>query len=156
MKDLSFVKGFSRVKLLESGKVIGDSGLRGPNQITNSGFENFLTKLLGAQGGSSQVGYLALGSGGAPASNAVILAGEIMGSTKRQAVTASAVGSKTQRFTATFASSASFITASSNISNVGLFAVTATNATLFAGNTYASSQLNTNQDVHCTYEIQFS
>lgn len=156
MKEGILIKGFSRIKMLENGKVIGDSGIQGPNQITNGGFENFLAKLLGAEAGSKQVGFMALGTGGTSATNATVLVGEIMGSTKRQAVTASNVSSKTERFTATFASSASFISASSNISNIGLFAATTTNATLFAGNTYASSQLNTNQDVHCTYEIRFS
>jgi len=155
-KDQALARGFSRVAIFEDGRIVGDSGLVGPNTITNDGFANFLCKLLGAQAGSSQIGYVALGTGGTSATDATGLAGEIMSSTQREAVTASNVSSKTERFTATFSSSNSFISTSSDISNIGLFAETTTDATLFAGNTYASSTLGTNQDVQVTYEIQFS
>jgi len=155
-KDRVKIKGFSRVALVENGKIVGDSGFVGPNQVTNLGFLNFLVRLLGASAGSSQIGFVALGTGGVPATGDVVLAGEIMGSTKRQAVTYANVGSTTAQFTASFMSSASFISAAANISNVGLFAATTTAATLFAGNTYASSTLNTNQDVYTTYQIRFS
>ena len=150
------VQGFSRITITENGKIVGDSGFTGPNQITNLGFLNFLVKSLGASSGSSQVGYVALGTGGVPSATDTTLSGEIMASTKRQAVTFTNVGSTTAQFTATFASSASFVTTTYNISNIGLFAATATNATLFAGNTYASSTINTNQDVNVTYQIRFS
>ncbi|MEM2124988.1 MAG: hypothetical protein QXQ53_01160 [Candidatus Methanosuratincola sp.] len=150
------IKGFSRIVIAQDGKIVGDSGWVGPNTITNQGFLNFLVKTLGGSSGSSQVGYMALGTGGAPSSGDTTLAGEIMGSTKRKAVTFTNVGSTTAQFTATWASSESFVTTTYNISNVGLFATTNTNATLFAGNTYASSQLNTNQDVYATYQIRFS
>jgi hypothetical protein len=42
------------------------------------------------------------------------------------------------------------------LSNVGLFATSNTNDTLFAGNTYASSSCNTNQNVNVTYQIRFT
>lgn len=150
------IKGFSRVQIVEDGKVVGDTGFVGPNQITNEGFLNFLVKLLGASAGSSQIGYVALGTGAAPASNATTLPGEIMSSTQRKAVTFANVASTTAQFTATFASGDSFLSGASNLSNIGLFAATNTDATIFAGNTYASSSCATNQSVNVTYQIRFS
>jgi len=150
------IHGFSRVRLEEEGKVVGDSGWIGPNQITNLGFLNMLVHNIGKSAGSSQLGYVALGTGGAPASNATTLPGEITSSTKRGAVTYANVASTTAQFTATFASSSSFLAGASNISNIGLFASNATNDTVFAGNTYASSSCNTNQNVNVTYQIRFS
>jgi hypothetical protein len=150
-----YIKGFYRVQLVEDGKVVGDSGMR-ENLVVNLGFLDYLVKTLGKISGSKQIGYVALGTGGAPTATDTSLAGEIMGSTQRRAVVAASSGSKTLQLTATFASSDSFVTQTYNISNIGLFDTTNTNATLFAGNTYASSLLNTNQDVNITYNIQFS
>lgn len=154
-RDHIKLRGLFRVALEKNGEIVGDSGFC-PNQVTNLGFDQYLAQLLGAVAGSKQVGYVALGTGSAPNASHTTLDGEIMASTKRKAVTAATTGSKTVRFTATFASSDSFITGASNISNIGLFNSTQTNATLFAGNTYASSALNTNQNVNVTYDIQFS
>ena len=155
-KDAIKVKGFYRLQIVEGGKIVGDSGYK-QNLVTNDGFNNFLCKLLGALSGSSQVGYVAIGTGGAPAATDTTLAGEIMSSTKKTAVTAaSSSNSKTVRFTATYSSSNSFTTATYNISNMGLFASTQSTATLFAGNTYSSSKLDTNQDLNITYDIGFA
>ena len=150
------IHGFTRVQIEENGKVIGDTGFQGPNQVTNLGFLNFLVKLIGASAGSSQVGFVAIGTGAAPASNATTLPGEVMSSTQRKAVTFATVGSTTAQFTATFSSSDSFLSAAANISNIGLFAASDTAATIFAGNTYASSSCDTNQNVNVTYQIRFS
>jgi hypothetical protein len=151
------IHGFSRIQIEEDGKIIADTGFVGPNQITNLGFLQYLVNALGADTASSKaVGFVALGTGGVPLATATVLAGEIMSSTKRQAVSFSSVGSTTAQFTATFASSASFLTAAANLSNIGLFNATTTNATLFAGNTYTSSSCNTNQNVNVTYQIRFS
>lgn len=149
------VHGFFRVNISEDGKIVGDSGWC-KNQITNEGFRNFLVRLVGKAASSSQVAYVALGTGGAPAAADTTLAGEISGSTKRTTVTFASNGSTTAEFTATFSSSASFLAGNSNISNIGLFASNATNDTLFAGNTYTSSTCGTNQDVNVTYQIRFS
>lgn len=151
------LRGFFRVQIEEgkTGKIVGDSGWQ-ENQITNLGFLNYLCHLIGASAGSKQVGYVALGTGTAPGAAATTLDGEIMSSTQRGAVTYANVGSTTAQFTATFASSDSFLTASANISNIGLFNATTTNDTLFAGNTYASSSCDTNQNVNITYQIRFS
>ncbi len=163
MKDGVSIKGFYRVHLTEDrdGKevIVGDSGWH-QNVLTNLGIQNYLAYLLAASAGSKQIGFIAIGTGAAPATDAVVLAGEIMASTHRKAVSlafsarTASNGSATMQFTATFASSDSFLTGASNISNIGLFAATTTNDTLFAGNTYASSACATNQNVNVTYQIQ--
>ena len=156
MKESLKIHGFTRVQIEENGKIIGDSGFVGPNQIVNDGFLEYLCHTIGASAGSKQVGFVALGTGTAPGATATGLDGEIMSSTQRKAVTYAAVGSTTAQFTATFASSDSFLSASANLSNIGLFNATTTNATIFAGNTFASSSCNTNQNVNVTYQIRFS
>jgi hypothetical protein len=153
--DKVAIKGFSRVQIVEDGRVVGDSGFVGPNLVVNLGFEQFLVRTLGGMASSKTVSHVALGSGGAPAATDTSLAGEVMSSTQRKTVTAAVVASKTQQFTATFASVDSFVSTTFNISNVGLFN-TSSGGTIFAGNTYTSSLLNTNQDVNVTYEIRFS
>lgn len=156
MKDSLKVKGVYRLQLEEDGKVVGDSGWH-ENQVVNLGFNQYLVSTLGAIAGSKQVTHIALGTGGAPAAGGTALTGE--GAVeKRAAVTAAtSSSSKTVRFTATFNSSDSFVTASKNISNIALFNTSAqTTGTMFAGNTYASSSVATNQNVNCTYDIIFS
>jgi hypothetical protein len=145
------VRGFFRVHLEESGEIVGDSGWT-PNVVVNEGKRNYLARLLGALAGSSQVTHAALGTGGAPATDATSLTGEVV---KRQAVSAATNGSSAVQFTATFSSADSFVTSTQNISNIGLFA-TSSGGTIFAGNTYASSSCATNQNVNVTYQIQFS
>jgi len=154
-KERVSIRGFSRVQIVEAGRITGDSGLIGPNLVVNLGFEQFLVRTLGGMASSKTVSHVALGTGGAPAAVDTALAGEVMSSTQRKTVTAAVVASKTQQFTATFASSDSFVTTTFNISNVGLFN-TSSGGTIFAGNTYTSSLLNTNQDVNVTYEVRFS
>lgn len=152
-KDSVKVQGMFRVNITENGKVVGDSGWR-KNQITNLGFNQYLVGSLGNISGKS-VTHAALGTGGAPAASDTTLAGE---QSVRAALTvATSSSSKTLRNTATFSSAASFVTASKNISNIGLFNTsTAATGTLFAGNTYASSTVATNQDVNVTYDILFA
>lgn len=157
------IKGMFRVQLEEDGKIVGDSGWR-TNQITNLGFNNYLVKSLGTGLGGVPVSHAALGTGGAPAASDTTLSGEVStngsGSVVRAALTAAtSSGSKTLRNTATFSSANSFVTASANISNIGLFGVsgpTTASGTLFAGNTYTSSACATNQNVNVTYDIIFS
>ena len=152
MNDQLKIKGMFRVQLTKEGKVVGDSGWK-QNQITNDGFNDYLCKALGAVSGSKQVSHLALGTGGVPAASDTTLAGEVQ---KRQAVTAAtSSSSKTVRFTGTFSSANSFVTATANVSNIGLFNSSST-GTLFAGNTFASSAVATNQNVNATYDIIFT
>jgi hypothetical protein len=148
-------RGFFRLQLTEDGKVVGDSGWK-KNLITNLGYQNYIVGSLGAIAASSQVSYFALGTGGAPIATDTSLAGELTDAAGcRFTVTPSAVSSKTLQMTGSLASNV--ITANRSISNVGIFAVSTTSAgTIFAGNTYTSSQLQTNQQVNVTYQIRFS
>lgn len=147
------VRGFFRVQITEDGKgVMGDSGWK-ENQVTNLGIRQYLVDWLSSGAGKS-VTHMALGTGGAPASNDTSLAGEVQ---VRQAVSSSIVASGTAQFTGAFASANSFVTASANISNIGLFNTSTAGAgTLFAGNTFASSSCATNQSVNATYQIRFT
>ena len=156
LKENTKLRGFFRLQLEnEDGTKEKATPWMG-NQITNLGYLNYLALNLGSQAGSKQVGFMAIGTGGAPAVADTTLAGEVMGSTKRTAVAAaSSSNSKAIVFTATFP--AGFITgAGSNISNVGLYAATTTNDTLFAGAAYTSSACASNQAVNATYQINFS
>jgi hypothetical protein len=154
------IEGFSRVQITEdkNGKtvVVGDSGFVGPNQVVNLGFLHYLVRAMCSSAGSKYIGYVALGTGTAPGAAHTGLDGEIMLSSQRKAVTAESSSSTTAQFTATFASSDSFLSAAADISNIGLFYSTETTDTLFAGNTYASSSCDTNQNVNITYQIRFS
>ena len=147
------LQGFFRLQITENEKgkekIVSDSGWR-ENQVTNLGIQDYLVDNLINNAGEKYVSHIALGTGGAPASNATALAGELThASNARKAVSTSIVASRTAQFTAAFASSDSFVTASVNISNIGLFEISTTEGgTLFAGNTYASSSLATNQNVN--------
>jgi hypothetical protein len=150
------VRGFFRVQIEENGKVIGDTGEKLiPNTVVNLGFQDYLCKLLAGSAGSKTISHVALGTGTAPGATDTSLNGEIMSSTQRKTVSPSITSSKTLQFTAAFASSDSFVTAAVTLQNIGLFN-TSTAGTLFSGNTYTTSQLNTNQNVNCTYQIRFS
>jgi len=156
--DQKAVRGFYRVQLTEDGKLKGDSGWQ-ENQVTNLGIQQYLVNwLVGDTGNGKSVTHMALGTGGAPASNDTSLSGEITHAAgSRAAVSTSVVSSRTGQFTAAFNSANSFVTASANISNVGLFNTSTTNAgTIFAGNTFASSSVATNQSVQVTYQIRLS
>lgn len=152
------VRGFFRVQLTEEGKgVVGDSGWQ-ENQVTDLGIRQYVVDWLTSGAGKS-VTHMALGTGAAPASNATSLSGEVTGSAGagRQAVSSSIVASGTAQFTGAFASANSFVTATANISNIGLFNTsTVGGGTIFAGNTFASSSCATNQSVNATYQIRFA
>lgn len=156
--DKGSVRGFYRVNIVEGDKLVGDSGWN-ENQVTNLGINQYLVNwLLGDTANGKSVTHMALGTGGAPASNDTSLTGELTdASNTRASVSTSLVSSRTAQFTAAFNSANSFVTASHNISNVGLFNTSTTNAgTLFAGNTFASSSVATNQSVQVTYQIRLS
>jgi len=155
------LKGFFRIQLTESkdgkSQIVGDSGWK-ENQVTNLGIQDYLVDHLLGNAGGKAVTHMALGTGTAPGAAATGLDGEIThAADARKEVSTSIVASKTAQFTAAFASADSFVTASVNISNVGLFETSTTSVgTIFAGNTYASSSLATNQNVNVTYQIRFS
>jgi len=145
------LRGFFRVQIEdEQDGIVGDSGWQ-ENVITNLGFLNVVNQ-LGTSLTGSKHSHLALGSGGAPATNATTLGGEVE---VRAALTAASSGSTALQMTATFASAASFVTNTQNISNIGVFG-TSTGGTLLSGNTYASSSCATNQAVNATYTWTFA
>ena len=159
------VRGFFRVQITEDGKgVVGDSGWK-ENQITNDGIRQYLVGWLVAGTGKT-VTHMALGTGGSPAAGDTTLSGELFHQSanattnSRAAVSTSVVASGTAQFVASFASQNSFLTASANISNIGLFETYLTSlgnaGTLFAGNTFASSTCATNQSINATYQIRFA
>jgi len=157
--DAAGVKGFFKLAIVEDrdGKpfVVSRMGWR-RNQITNVGFQNGIVDCLAGITGSSQITYAALGTGTAPGASDTSLNGEITDASNcRCAVTPTVVSSKTAQFAFTLASN--IITAAKTIQNVGLFQTSTTNAgSLYAGNTYATSQLQTNQAVNGTYQLRFS
>lgn len=174
-KDHVAVRGFFRIRVTEgdldkpdSLRVIGETNVDEngnliddgflPNTVTNLGFDQFLCQTLAGMAGSKTVSHMAVGTGGAPAASDTSLSGEITHATNdRKTVSPTTVASKTAQFTAAFNSSDSFLTASANLSNVGLFNTSTTAAgTLFAGNTFASSAVATNNNLQVTYQIRFS
>jgi len=154
-------KGFYRLKIGKPnahGRVVevdGDTGFR-PNTVTNLGFQHYLVELLGGIAGSSQVTYVALGTGTAPGAAATSLPGELTDAAGcRCAITPSVVASQTLQ--CAFTLNSNVITANRTLQNIGLFATSTTAAgSIFAGTTYATSQLQTNQAVNGTYQIRFS
>lgn len=155
-KDGIKAKGFFRLQINEEGKVVGDTGWK-QNQVTNLGFDQYLCQTLAGMGGSKTVSHAMLGTGTAPGAADTSLNGEITDvATARCAVTPTTIASKTVQFAFTLASSV--YTAAKTIQNVGLInhSSTATAGTIFAGNTYTTSALATNQSVNGSYQIRFS
>lgn len=156
-KEQMTVRGFFRAQVEdESGRIVGDSGWQ-ENQVLNDGIQQYIVNwVLGDTGNGKSVTHMAIGTGGAPASNDTTIAGQVANG-KRAAVSTSVVSSRTAQFTAAFASSDSFLTASANISNVGLVNTSATNlGTFLCGAAFASSTIATNNNLNITYQVRFS
>ena len=148
-------RGFFRLKILEAGAVVGDSGWR-ENQIVNLGFEDYLCQTLAGMAGSKTISFAVLGTGTAPGAADTSLNGEITdASNMRMAVTPTTIASKTVQFA--FTLNSNIITAAKTIQNVGLINTSTTNVgTIFAGQTYTTSALATNQVINGSYQIRFS
>lgn len=157
-KDSVKLRGFFRLQIEDpDGAIVGDSGWR-RNTVTNDGKLGYLVKSLASSAGSSYLSYAALGEGSAPGAAATSLESEVVGtqgSQIRDAMTMASSGSTALRCTGTFSSTDSFVTATENISNIGLFR-SSTGGTIFAGNTYDSSSCATNQNVNYTYDLTFT
>src|SRR5512137_159156 len=150
------VRGFFRVKIINpDGSEAGDSGWR-ENVVVNLGFSQYLVGAL--CGASKSVGRMVIGTGTNPASDATALPGEVahVGSINRVTVGTANVSSKTARFTATWASSDSHLSAGVTIQNIGLVNNTTSGGTILCGKTYATSAWGTNQDVQATYDVAFA
>lgn len=156
-KDGIKVKGFYRLQIQESDngkmKVVGDSGWV-ENTVTNYGFEQAIATQVGGAAGVPPT-HLALGTGTAPGATDTSLQGEIGATTDgtRMSITTSVVSSKTLRMTGSLNSA--IISAASTIKNIGVFGHSSS-GTVMSGNTYATSQLATNQTVNATYEWRFA
>lgn len=159
--ELLRARGFFRLKIGDQidkvgniGKITGDTGWR-ENQIVNNGYKSFLQFCIIASAGSLTATHAALGTGTVPAAADTSLNGELTDAAGcRCALTTGTSGSKTVSFT--FTLNSNVITAARTIQNVGLFNGSTTSAgTMFAGNTYATSALATNQAVNGTYQIIF-
>jgi len=153
------IKGFSRVQLVEDGRIVGDSGWCGPNQVTNLGRRDYLCHLLAASAGSLQISRMLLGTGTAPGAAATGLDGELDTNSvdyTRTTVSLNLDGSTRIDFRATFNSSDSHIAATTALQNIAIMNDVTTAGTIFAGNTYTVSTWQTNQDVNATYSILFS
>lgn len=159
-KEKIRARGFFKLQITEDGadgkpRVVGDSGWH-ENLITNVGFQNGIVSCLAGVAGSSQITHAALGTGTAPGATATSLNGEITDvAGARMAVSASLVGTGTAQFA--FTLNSGVYTAAKTITNVGLFQTSTTAAgSLYAGQTFSSSQLQTNQSVNGTYQLRFS
>lgn len=151
MKNAIRVRGFTRVAIGRDGEIVGDSGLMGPNTIVNEGFQDYICKLVGKLAGSKQVEFIGLGTGTAPNATHNTLNGE---TGTRKAANNSVVSSKTMRATAAWASG-DHPGGTPTMQNIGLFN-TSGGGSLLCGNTYNTSQWQSNQGLSATYELQFS
>lgn len=147
--------GRYRIQIVEQGHIKGDSGWK-LNTIVNGGFQSFLQFAMIGSAGSKTVTHAAIGTGTVPGATDTTLNGELVDAAGcRCAITTGTTGSKTVTFTFTLASNV--ITAAKTIQNVGLFNGSTTNVgSMFAGNTYTTSALATNQAVNGTYQISFA
>ena len=150
------MRGFYRLQIEDgpTGDIVGDSGWC-QNTVTNDGKLCYIVRAMASSAGSQFPGFAALGEGTAPGAADTALESEVVGgggAQVRNAVAAESSGSTALRFTGTFASGDSFVTATESIANIGLYQLS-TAGTLFAGNTFASSSCAINQNVNYTYDI---
>ena len=157
LKEQKKIRGFGRVTITEDGKIVGDSGWQ-QNNVPDEGLDRYILQLMSADAGSLRIGWAALGTGGTVNDTATGLPGELdHHQSARASATLATSASSRLRVTATFNSTRTFVTTSANISNIGLFQQSNTDTgTIFAGFTYASSQVTTNQNVNITYDIDFT
>ena len=153
-EDAVKLRGFFRLNIVDpDGTIAGDSGWV-ENTVTNDGKLGYLVKTLASSAGSSYLSYAALGEHtDAPAAADTALGSELTGlggDTIRDAMTMQSSGSTALRCTGTFASGDSFVTATESIAEIGLFRSSSA-GTLFAGNTFDSSTVATNQAVNYTW-----
>ena len=154
------IHGFFRLQIEDgpSGDIVGDSGWC-QNTVTNDGKLEYLVRALASSAGSKYLKYAALGEGtdtiatGDTALNSEVVGTQ--GSQIRDIMTLESSGSTALRAVGTFASGDSFVTATEDIGEIGMF-LSSTGGTMFAGNTYATSSCAVNQNVNYTYDITFT
>ena len=144
------LRGFFRVQIVDkkTGKIKGDSGWM-KNQITNYGLNSCICAApIGAA--SVQAAGLLLGTGTEPASSAVELDASLSAYYSAFAYS-SILSSLTARMSVSFDGTLGSVAA---LKNIGVFA--ASDGSLIAGNTFATSSLGTDQDINCSYEIRYT
>ena len=149
--DTLKIKGFVKVQIVDSktGKIVSDSGWN-KNTVTDLGFKHYITESLGNIAGSSQVGYMVIGTGTAPNATHTTLDGE---TSVRMTTLNSVIDSKTLQATCQFYGSDMGNTCT--IQNVALVN-TSIGGTILCGTTYATSQWASNQNILSTYQLRFS
>ena len=143
------IKGFFRIQITDkkTWKVVGDTGYMA-NQITNYGLANCLVGGPAGAGSTVQIAGAMLGSGTNPATDAVALDNS---NTDYYSTVGEAINNSTQ---AQFTQSFDGTLGAATIANDGLFA--ASDGSLIAGKTFASSAVATTQDVNLTYNLNYS
>lgn len=148
------VRGFGRTQIGErqpdgSVRVVGDSGWF-RNTITNDGRNSYIAATVGAVAGSKNPTHLQL----ATQSTAVdATQTSLTGETRvRKALTASTLATGTLRMTGSWSSADN--TAAVTIGSIGVYN-TSSGGTLGSGQTFTTSQWNSNQDLSATYEWRF-
>lgn len=149
MKEFVVLQGFTRIKIGEGNKIVGDSGWRGPNEIVNDGFQDYICKSLGSLSGSKYITHAQLGTGTAPNATHNTLEGE---TADRKSVTNSVIASKTLQSTCEWSSTDH--PGDCTLKNIGLFN-TLSGGSLLCGNIYGTSSWASNQDISVTYQLRF-
>lgn len=148
------IRGVYRLQLWEekNGKniIVGDSKWQ-KNEVTNYGFQSYVCNLIGKLAGSQQVEMVIIGTGTVPNVTHNTLDGE----TKRQTCGNSVVSSKTMRATAAIASG-DHPGGTPTIQNIALIYNTASGGSIMCGNTYNTSQWQSNQALSITYDLRFA
>lgn len=145
------IRGFIRGQLVnpKTGRIEGDTGWI-ENKLTNAGL-TVLADLVGGGANSYTVGYACVGTQ-TDAFNMTQTA--IIGSTHSfKAVATATSGTCTQTFTVDFGSAS--LSASCNVGAIGLFK-TNSGGSMVAGQVFATSAWNTNQDFNVTYQLRFA
>ena len=144
------VKGFFRVQLKnkKDGTVEGDSGWIN-NQITNYGLNSCIVALPFKCANSIQASGLMLGSGTGVASD-----GTNLTSGNTDYWTAFAQSTVISSLTARATASIDGTQGAATLQEIGVFA--ASDGTVIAAKSFASSAITTDQDVNCTYELRYT
>jgi len=145
------IRGFLRGQIVDgkTGKVLGDTSWI-ENSLSNQGL-TALAAWLGQVAGSSGINYGRLGTQTAAFN---LTQTDIIGATASFA-SLSLSTSGTCTMTATVSFSSTMLGASCNVGAAGLF-YTNSAGTLFCGQTFATSQWNTNQNFNLTYQVRFA
>lgn len=146
-----FIRGYARLQLVnhKTGKVEGDSGWKS-NIVTQIGFQDYLTRLLGNLANSKQATALALGSQTDVAvSTQTSISGEFGG---RKTSSNSVVASQTMRMTANWATDEA---TEDTLAAIGAYNTTSGGSAMNVL-TFATSNKTTQQQLNATLDFAFS